>query len=344
MIDVRPAIPEDIDLTELGIFSGYRNRHSAGRTHVDKHDMNPSALDRLKNFELIGFQSFCDTEDRRYVKLCGTKKKSDQTRDLKILYKRSLSDCIRGKCEVCETSHNLPILVRILYPRVYTIDDLILYLDASQMQCMKCCIVDIVDKFVGDGMSNISYKISSNSSTSYEYTTSWSTNGVLTYDNETVYELISKMIEQHDHLDISTLHKHPNRVYFLKQLYHDITNDQCSANSYQLVKHLNEIVETMEEIWSPNVTGLRHSLGFRNNTQSKISLSECHDPFSNYMKHDLSIIGIVLSKLSRQCGIYEKLFKLQSGIKYHQYDGYSPHQNNTTSYSSTDTTYNIYEY
>ena len=332
MMDPRPEVSQDVDLTFLGVFSGYTNSHAMGHHTIPDHerelDMTDWLINKVDDPDVmvgIGFSNVpgnvvgpCDYIDlieltETFPAVMGRRRStthsvrpSSQIKKIHAdLHDENIENRIRqtvkqqdddvapnGCCINCGKPLRIPKMLNVLYPRAYIAHGDIRHIVSRHDMCDHCARVNMIDMLCGrDDEPDIRPYI-----TTYDYgnnnsTTTYHTN--VEYCNAVPVYTVSSIIPIVDHIE-----KHADRASFYdniaplvttfeidsfggilqkkRALYQKLSNHFYN-DSYTNVdlsyardvkKRLAAIAETIDDVWSTDVDGLKSALrvgtgGFR---------------------------------------------------------------------------------
>lgn len=244
MMDPRPKVSQVVDLTFLGVFSGYTNSHAMGHHTIPDYerelDMTKWLSNKVDDPDVmvgIGFSNIsgttvdpCDYEDlsatvpvprgRRRSATHIIKPSSQIQRERADLQDKVIEKKIRkladkcGKCDVpngccvnCGQPLQIPKMLAALYPRTYIAHGDIRYIVSKHNLCDYCARRQMIDALCGN--DNDSYSEPYNFTYEYDNRTSITYHATVAYCDTIMAYTENSIIPIADYIE-----EHADRVSF----------------------------------------------------------------------------------------------------------------------------------
>lgn len=332
MMDPRPEVSQDVDLTFLGVFSGYTNSHAMGHHTIPDHereiDMTEWLINKVDDPDVmvgIGFSNVpgdvvgpCDYIDlteltetvpavmgRRRSTTHSVRPSSQIKKMHADLHDKNIEKRIRqtvkqqdddvapnGCCINCGKPLRIPKMLNALYPRAYIAHGDIRHIVSRHDICDHCARLDMIDTLCGrDGESysgpyTTMYDYCNNISTATYRTTVAYCDAVTAYTASSIIPIVDYIEKHADRVSFyaniaplvatSEIDSFGGIIQKKRALYQKLSNHFYN-DSYTNVdlsyardvkKRLAAIAETIDDVWSTDVDGLKSALhvgssGFR---------------------------------------------------------------------------------
>ena len=335
MMDPRPEVSQDVDLTFLGVFSGYTNSHAMGHHTIPDHEREVDMTEWLTNkvddpdvMVGIGFSNvpgdvvipcdYIDLTETVPVVLGRRRSTTHSVRpssQIKIthtdLHDKIIEKRIRGTvqqqdnvvapngcCIECGQPLRIPKMLNALYPRAHIAMRDIRHIVSRHDMCDRCARLKTIDILCGRDDESYSrpytatYDYSNNNSTATYHTTVSYCDTFPAYTSSSIIPIVDYIEEHADRVSfydniaplVTTfeIDSFGGIIQKKRALYHKLSNQFYNdaytkvdlSNVRDLKKRLNAIAETIDDVWSTDVDGLKSALRVGSNFRAPINVQK----------------------------------------------------------------------
>ena len=263
MMDPRPEVSQDVDLTFLGVFSGYTNSHAMGHHTIPDHEREVDMTEWLTNKvddpdvmvgigfsnipgDVVGSCDYIDLTDltetvpavlRRRRSTTHSIRPSSQIKKMHAeLHDKNIENRIRqtvkqqdddvapnGCCVNCGQPLRIPKMLNALYPRAYISHGDLKYIVSRHDMCDHCATLNMIDILCGRDSESYSRPYN----TTYDYSNNVSTvtyRTIVAYCDAVTAYTPSSIIPIVDHIE-----KHADRVSFYDNIAPLVTTNMIDS-------------------------------------------------------------------------------------------------------------------